>query len=66
MSKVVLITGISSGFGKAISEHLATQGYIVYGFSRSQDEDLEGKIKILKADVTDVTSVKKDFMTHFF
>lgn len=63
MSKVVLITGISSGFGKAISEHLVTKGYIVYGFSRSQAEDLEGEIKILQADVTDVTSVKKVIST---
>jgi NAD(P)-dependent dehydrogenase (short-subunit alcohol dehydrogenase family) len=59
MSKVVLITGISSGFGKAISDHLASKGYIVYGFSRSLAENLNGEIKILQADVTDVTAVKE-------
>ncbi len=58
MAKVVLITGISSGFGKAISELLASDGYSVYGISRRQKEDFTGKIKLLQADVTDVPSIK--------
>ncbi len=63
MAKVVLITGVSSGFGKAVSEHLSAKGYIVYGISRRQVENLEGKIKILQADVTDVASVQKGVST---
>ena len=63
MAKVVLITGISSGFGKAISELLSTRGYIVYGFSRKQNEDLKEKIKVLQGDVTDVISVQKGVST---
>lgn len=59
MAKVVLITGVSSGFGKAISEMLSVEGYAVYGISRSQNEDLEGKIKVLQADVTDVNTIQK-------
>jgi NAD(P)-dependent dehydrogenase (short-subunit alcohol dehydrogenase family) len=31
---VVLVTGASSGFGRAIAAHLATRGYDVYGTSR--------------------------------
>ena len=58
MAKVVLITGISSGFGKAISELLSTKEYIVYGFNRKQREDLKGIIKVLQADVTDPGSVQ--------
>jgi len=58
MVKVVLITGISSGFGKAISELLSSKGYIVYGFSRKQSEDLKGNIKVLQADVTDPDSIQ--------
>ena len=63
MAKIVLITGISSGFGKAISELLATREYIVYGFSRKQPEDFNGAIKVLQADVTDVPSIQKGVAT---
>jgi len=63
MAKVILITGISSGFGKAISELLSTKGYTVYGISRKQPEDLNGTIKVLQGDVTDVSSVQQAVST---
>jgi len=63
MAKVVLITGISSGFGKAISELLPTRDYIIYGISRKQKEDLKSSVKVLQADVTDVNSVGKAIST---
>jgi len=59
MAKVVLITGISSGFGKAISEILNTKGYRIYGISRSLPDNLSGSIKVLQADVTDRVSVQR-------
>jgi short-subunit dehydrogenase len=58
MAKVVLITGISSGFGKATAACLSGKGYIVYGLSRRQSEDLTGNIKVLQGDVTVITSVQ--------
>ena len=36
MSKVILITGISSGFGKQTAQLLTSQGYIVYGTVRNE------------------------------
>ena len=59
MAKVVLITGISSGFGKAIAEILAAEGFQVYGISRSLPDNLSKSIKVLQADVTDRASVQR-------
>lgn len=57
MGKIILITGISSGFGKATSLILSSKGYSVYGISRRLNDDLSSDIKVLKADVTDVVAV---------
>jgi NAD(P)-dependent dehydrogenase (short-subunit alcohol dehydrogenase family) len=62
MSKVVLITGISSGFGKYTSEYLIGKKYIVYGTARKQTDVKEG-IQLLIADVTDQASVDKAIET---
>lgn len=51
MSKVILITGASSGFGKATAELLASKGNVVYGTSRH--EIMHSSIKFLKLDVRD-------------
>jgi NADP-dependent 3-hydroxy acid dehydrogenase YdfG len=34
--KVVLVTGVSSGFGQAIAAELDTRGYRVFGTTRQQ------------------------------
>lgn len=57
MGKVILITGASSGFGKASAELLAEHGHIVYGIARR--EMLHAKIHYLTADVCDRAAIDK-------
>lgn len=57
---VVLITGVSSGFGKAMALRLASDGHKVYGTVRRDVEPLAG-VTYLKADVRDEASVAAAF-----
>jgi len=58
MSKVVLITGGSSGIGKSIGEFLNSKGYIVYGTSRNPAKIKEHPFKLIALDVTNVKSIQ--------
>jgi short-subunit dehydrogenase len=58
MKKVILITGVSSGFGKETSELLAKAGHKVYGTVR-KDTAYQGPVNILKMDLTDPGSIKR-------
>jgi NAD(P)-dependent dehydrogenase (short-subunit alcohol dehydrogenase family) len=57
MKKVILITGISSGFGKKTAELLAHNGHIVYGTIRT-DCEVDPAIHVLKMDLMDAHSIK--------
>jgi NADP-dependent 3-hydroxy acid dehydrogenase YdfG len=60
-SKAVLITGCSSGIGKATAEHLLGSGWNVYATARRPEtlSDLEAKgAKTLALDVTDEASMQ--------
>jgi len=66
-SKVVLITGCSSGFGLHTAIHLSTKGYTVVATMRNLEKQAvlkeevhqrKGQVDILQLDVTDNTSIK--------
>jgi len=52
MSRIVLITGGSSGIGKSIGEYLNDKGFTVYGTSRNPEKYIDSKFPILEMDVT--------------
>ena len=57
MSKVILITGGSSGIGKSIGEYLKQHGFIVYGTSRSPEKYHNHPFKIVGLDVKNVATI---------
>jgi len=59
MSKVVLITGGSSGIGKSIGEFLTQKGFIVYGTSRNPERYKSSKFAIIKLDVAALDTIKQ-------
>ena len=60
MSKTVLITGASSGLGKATAEYLSKKGYNVYGTSRYPSKYPTPKAySLIKLDVIDPLSIRK-------
>lgn len=63
MSKVVLITGGSSGIGKSIGEFLTYKGYDVFGTSRNPERYTESKFKLVALDVADIASIEKAIKT---
>ncbi len=59
MSKVVLITGGSSGIGKSIGEYLSQKGFMVYGTSRNPDQISNSVFPLVALDVRDANSIQK-------
>lgn len=63
MSKVILITGGSSGIGKSIGEYLTDRGFKVYGTSRSPEKCSNSKFPILKLDVNNKETISETIKT---
>jgi len=60
MLKVVLVTGGSSGIGRAIGELLSEKGFMVYGTSRNPEKYSDDvSFPLLKMEVTDPNSIKE-------
>jgi len=59
MSKVVLITGGSSGIGKSIGEFLHQKGFTVFGTSRNPEKVQNSIFPLVALDVRDVNSIQK-------
>lgn len=59
MSKVVLITGGSSGIGKSVGEYLTQKGFKVYGTSRNPNNYPNSKFPILALDVKKNETIKQ-------
>lgn len=59
MSKVVLITGGSSGIGKSIGEFLHAKGFTVYGTSRNPERVSGSAFPLIALDVRDKSSIQK-------
>lgn len=57
MKKVILITGVSSGFGRATAKLLALEGHKVYGTVRADSAPIEN-VNFLRMDLTDFDSIK--------
>jgi len=55
---IILITGITSGFGKAVAERLSREGHVVYGTYRKDCEHIP-EVHYIKAEVTDEQSVRE-------
>ena len=62
MKKVILITGISSGFGKQTAELLAAKGHTVYGTVRNNAE-ISPSVNGLKLDLTNIDTIIKAVQT---
>jgi NAD(P)-dependent dehydrogenase (short-subunit alcohol dehydrogenase family) len=57
MTKVVLITGASSGIGKSIGTFLHEKGFIVYGTSRNPESVMNSIFTLLPLDVRNTESI---------
>jgi NAD(P)-dependent dehydrogenase (short-subunit alcohol dehydrogenase family) len=59
MKKTILITGASSGLGKALADYFAATGHEVYGTSRQAHNYQNESYSMLKMDVQNASSIEQ-------
>ncbi|MDD7913041.1 SDR family oxidoreductase [Polaribacter ponticola] len=59
MSKVILVTGASSGIGKSIATFLQEKGYTVFGTSRNPKNQENFSFELIALDVLKVDTIRK-------
>ncbi|QMU64722.1 MAG: SDR family NAD(P)-dependent oxidoreductase [Flavobacteriaceae bacterium] len=59
MPKVVLVTGASSGIGKAVATWLTQKGYTVYGTGRNPENIKNYPFELVALDVTKIDTIQK-------
>lgn len=67
MTKTILITGTSSGYGKATAEHFLSRGWNVLATMRRPDPSLfagSERLRVLPLDVTDTESIANLFKSE--
>ena len=57
---IILVTGVSSGFGKAIAQALVANGHKVFGTVRRNVDPMEG-VTYLQAEVQDDSQIAASF-----
>jgi NAD(P)-dependent dehydrogenase (short-subunit alcohol dehydrogenase family) len=57
--RVVLVTGASSGFGKATASSLEQRGFIVFGTSRKASGEKQDGVEMVRLDITADESVRE-------
>ena len=62
MSKVILITGASSGIGKAIGDLLCNKNFKVYGTSRDPSKYIDSNFQLLSLNVNNSVSIDNALM----
>ena len=58
MSKVIVVTGASSGIGKSIALFLSSKGFIVYGTCRNPKKYNIKDFELIKCDINSAVEIK--------